>query len=90
MDRHPTMRVQFYLDGPFDPIETLSVTFLDAQYEAQESTTLGGQHPQYELWSLVAAMAAEHMSRYGAQHQLDLGDDEAPRAEAAGPSRVDG
>lgn len=70
VDSHPKIRVQFWLDGPFDPIQTLSTTFIDDRGDEQESIVLGGEHPQYELWSLIAAMAAEYMSRYGVQGTL--------------------
>lgn len=70
MDSHPRMRVQFFLDGPFDPIEGLSVTFLDDLRNEKESIVLAGEHAQYELWSLVATVAASHMSQYGTQASL--------------------
>jgi hypothetical protein len=72
VDTHPTLRIQFFLDGPFDPIGTLSCTFLDSQMVEVESITLGGEFPQYELWQKVAEMAASFMATYGSQSQLEL------------------
>lgn len=70
MDTHPTMRVQFFLPGPFDPIKDLSVTFLDHLYDEIESVTKGGERPQYLLWSEIIDMAAGHVRRHGIQLQL--------------------
>jgi len=69
------MRVQFFLDGPFDPIETLSAELLDDELHPVETIVLGGSHAQYELWSLIATMAADMVSRHGTQDELpELGE----------------
>lgn len=78
MDTHPVMRIQFFLDGPFDPLGTLSVSFLNPEYEVIESVVLAGDHAQYELWRLVERVAADFMSTYGLQHQLPLENAETP------------
>jgi hypothetical protein len=72
VEKHPPMRIQFFLDGPFDPIETLSVTLRNDLGDDQESITLGGEHAQYELWSLVAAAAAHLVESHGQQQRLDV------------------
>lgn len=72
MDHHPPMRVQFFLQGPFDPIESLSVTLRDDLGDDQDSIVLGGEHPQYQLWELIASAAAHLVETYGVQHRLPL------------------
>jgi len=69
---HPTMRVQFWLTDPFDPIENMSVTFLDDLHNEVESVVLAGTHSQYELWELVATVAASFMATYGSQQAFDI------------------
>jgi len=69
---HPKMRIQFWLTDPFDPIETMSVTFLDDLNNEIESVVLAGTHSQYELWELIATVAASFMSTYGLQQTLDV------------------
>lgn len=66
------MRIQFWLPGPFDPIENMSVTFLNDLYDEVESVALAGTHSQYELWELIATVAASFMSTYGLQQKLDV------------------
>ena len=90
VDTHPVMRVQFFLHGPFDPMESLSVTFLDAEWNVVESVVLGGSHAQYELWQRVADIAADFLSQFGMAEQLPLNNDEAPPPVEAGLGRTDG
>lgn len=72
VDSHPIMRVQFFLRGPFDPLETFSVTFLDDQSNVVESVVLGGEFAQYELWNLVARVASDFQALYGTQGRLAI------------------
>lgn len=72
VDDHPVMQIQFFIRGPFDPIESLSVTFRDSRFEPLESVVMGGSFAQYELWNLVASIASDFMAVFGSQGRLDL------------------
>lgn len=70
MERHDTMRVQFFMNGPFDNIETLSVSFLDGLGEVTDMIVEPGPFPQYQLWSKLTELAARHERMFGHQQSL--------------------
>jgi len=64
------LRVQFFLDGPFDPIQALSVTFLDELHQPEQIVALGGEFTPAQMMEKLAEEASKHERYHGSQLSL--------------------
>lgn len=70
MESHPTMRVQFYLRDPFDPIDGLSLTFFDSEGRPNGVIVDSGNLAQHLLWQRIVDLASDHIERFTVQLNL--------------------